>query len=120
MRRRPRRDRFIGRRTADQPLDDGARGLLRDPAHIAHGGLLGGGDGLFRVRQFDVELILEGLAAGIRFCRLPVARLIGDRLRAAARVGERLLVGGDRLVGFGLQRAGLGDVVFDVLLAGSR
>ena len=106
---------FVGWGTAGQSLDNGAGGLFRDAANITHRCLLGGGDRLFRIRQPDVELILEGLAAGIRFRGLLVARFIRDRLRAAARIRQRLLVGRRGLVGLGLQRACFGDIAFDML-----
>ena len=108
---------FWSRRRADQPLDDGRGCILGDGAHVAHGRLLGGGDGLFGGRQLGVERVLDLLAGGLGVRRLALARLVGDGLGAAARVGQRLLVGRHRLVGLLLEAAGLGDVAFDALLA---
>src|SRR5215510_6127024 len=85
--------RLGGRRLADQPLDDGAGRVQGDAAHVAEGGLLGGCDGPFRLGEFAVELFLEVLAGVLRFGIELAAGLAGKTLGAAARVGQRLLVG---------------------------
>ena len=73
----------VGRRFADQPFDDRLGGICSDAANIRHGRLLGGGNGLLRFGQLDVELVLKLLATRFRFRRLLLARFVGDRLRAA-------------------------------------
>src|SRR5689334_15934347 len=109
-------DRAVARRLADQPLDDGAGGVLGDAAHVAHGRLFGRGDALLSVRELGVELVFQALASRIGLGRLPLTHLAGDCLGAGAGVGQRLLVGGDGGIGVLLQAAGLGDVVVDALL----
>src|SRR4051812_19723792 len=89
------RSRNGGRRRCgtDQPLHDRRSGVERNAAHVGHRGGLGGGDGLLGLRKLAVELALDRLAARLGFAVELVPRLIGDRLGASARVGQRLLVG---------------------------
>ena len=49
--------------------------------------------------MLGVELGVERLAGRFGLGRLLLARLVGERLRAAARIGQRLLVGRDGGVG---------------------
>ena len=52
--------------------------------------------------QLDVEFILKPLVARCRLRRLPLARLVGDRLRARTRISQGLFVSRDRSVRLGL------------------
>src|SRR4051794_797542 len=83
---------LLVRRSADQPLDDGARRVFGNAADAAHRRLLGRSDALFRLRDARVQLVFERLAARIGRSGLLVASLISDRLSARARVGKLFLV----------------------------
>ena len=71
------------------------------------------------VRSASVSLPWRSLSIALRDCSglgvELVAGLIGDGLRAGARVGQCLFVGRDRRVGLALERARLGHIVGDTL-----
>ena len=49
---------------------------------------------------------------------MPIARFVGDGLRAGASIGQRLFVGRDRLVGLNLEFSGVGvGIIFGNYLA---
>jgi hypothetical protein len=81
-------DLLLGRRLADQALDDGRRGIRCDRAHIAHGGTAGRGDRSLRRREPLVELGLDALLRFLRLCGLPLTRRVRDRLGAGAGVAS--------------------------------
>ena len=96
---------------AGQPLDDRRRGLGRDAAHARHRLRGAGADRRLGGRDLVGELRLERLALGVGLGGERVARLLRDRLRLRARLGERLLVGGAGGLRLGLQALGLVEVV---------
>ena len=59
-----------------------------DAADVAHRRLAGRGDGLFRIRELDRELVFQRLALGFRGRVELFAGLGADRLRAGAGRGE--------------------------------
>ena len=65
--------------------------------------------------MLGVELGFERLAARFGLGGLLLAGLVGERLRAAARIGQRLLVGRDRGVRLVLEPLRLGEVAVDAL-----
>ena len=110
------RDRVLRRRRADQPLDDRAGGLGRDAAHVGHRGGLGRGDALLGLGELGVAACPRGPCGSPRPAALSLSRVsLRDRLRAAARVGERFLVGRDGGVRTGPSGAGFGEVAVDAV-----
>ena len=63
--------------------------------------------------EFAVELAALLVDLGTE----PVARLLRDAMRLGARVGQRLLIVGDRLVRLRLERWAAGQIAFDLVLA---
>ncbi len=78
------------------------------------------GDRLLGLGDAGVELRIERPCGGLGRGRLLLAGLVGERLRAAARVGQRLLVGRDGGVGLVLEALRLGEIAVDALPARPR
>src|SRR5204862_896517 len=76
----------------------------------------GSRNGSFRLGELGVQLGFECLAALRRFRIEPKAGLVRDLLRAASRLGKRLLVSRKSDIGFALELLGLGEVAADAIM----
>src|SRR5258708_694882 len=114
-------DRGAGARILDFGADKlrrgGARDLDGDAAQIGHrrrfcgGDALLGDDGALGDDRACLAQTLGGDGAE------PLAGLLHRQLRLVARVGERLLIGGDDRLGLGLHLASLVEIAFDAIAA---
>ena len=111
------RDVAVRRYRADQALDDGRGGVGGDAGDIGHRGAAGRGDRLLGRGKLVMQLRLELLVGRVRCRRLLLAGLVGDRLRAGARIRERLLIGDVGRVRLILEALRRRQIVGDVLAA---
>src|SRR5215472_5456223 len=105
----------VGRGTG-QALHDGAGGIGRNAAHIAHRGGAGRGDGLLGIGEPGRELALQRLAVHLGGRVQLLAGLGADRLRLGARGGEFVFIGLQRRLGLVLQLLRLGEIALDLVL----
>src|SRR5215212_371712 len=106
---------LAGRRDANEPLDDRCGSLGRDIPHIQHGRGALVADDLLGISDALIELRIETFTAGLSLLRRALPRLIGQSLRATARVRQRLLIGCDGGVRLVLEALRFGEIAFNAL-----
>src|SRR5262245_7116001 len=104
-------------RGAGQALDDGCGRIGGDALDVDHGGRPARRDGLLGLGYMGIELGLERLAGALGGLGLAFAGLVGERLGAAAGIGQRFLIGDRSRVRVRLQPFRFGEITRDALLA---